>query len=87
MLDAGMLLQAHSPTAYKLVAEVFQWLSPAALKLLFSLALTHFSVVQSAYAIALLLLVPLLLLGIGALLGDPPLAPPVAPDMGQVIRS
>ena len=64
MLNAGMFLQAHFPASYKLVAEVLQRLSPAALTLLLSLALAHFSIVQSADVIALFLLVLLLLLGL-----------------------
>ena len=64
MLDTGMLLQAHLPSSTQLVAEVLQLLSPAALTLLLSLALAHFSIVQSADVIALFLLVLLLLLGL-----------------------
>ena len=62
MLDTGMLLQAHLPSSNKLVAEVLQLLSPAALTLLLSLALAHLGVIQPTDVVALLLLVLLLLL-------------------------
>ena len=89
MLAAGVLLEAHLSSPNKLVAQVLESPTPASLALLIRLLLADFGVAQPAADILVLLLAVLLLLLvlIAALLGDAPLAPPIAPHMCEVISS
>ena len=88
MLAAGVLLEAHLSSPNKLVAQVLESPTPASLALLIRLFLADFGVVQPAADILVLLLAVLLLLVlIAALLGDAPLAPPIAPHMCEVVSS
>ena len=88
MVKPGVLLQAHFPALYIFIANMLQCFAKRALALLVPLFVAYLEVESAAHLILQLLLVAELLVPLGllgGLAGDPPLAAPVSPDVGQLV--